>query len=192
MKPLCNSKIVAYHAIQACAKCREGAIIELGVFEGATSVAIRQHCRRDPQYAIDTFEGMPYYGSAVEAAGGFVKGYLAPSSAQVTIDALTAQGIHVMQGTAETQLPTLADVRFAFAFLDMDLEAPTRMATQFLLPRMLPGARIGFHDYLIRDGYCLSGIAKVVHEFFGTAPFKHEVTRPGHPRDNRFIFFEIP
>jgi hypothetical protein len=188
MKPLCNSKIVAHHALQACRSCPVGAVLECGVFEGATSVTLRQHCQRDPQYAIDTFEGMPYDGSAAEAAGGFTKGYLAPRSPQHTITALQTAGVVVMQGRVEEQLPKLAGERFAFAFLDMDLEAPTRMATAFLLPRMLRGGRIGFHDYLIRDGYCLSGIAAVVHEFFGT-DLRNEVTRPNHPRDNRFIFF---
>jgi hypothetical protein len=134
---------------------------------------------------------MPYDGNAAELAGGFRNGYLAPRDADHVMLTLGAAGVTVMRGLVETQLPLLDSVRFSFAFLDLDLEEPTRMATKFLLPRMLPGSRIGFHDYLIRDGYCLSGIAKVVHEAFGTPPFKREITRPGRQRDNRFVFFEL-
>lgn len=192
MKPLCNSKIVAHHAAQACKVCRQGAIAELGVYDGATSMAIRQACQRDPQFAFDTFAGMPYDGSSIEAAGGFTKGYLAPANADNSITTLKQAGIIPIQGMVEDTLQQVADQRFAFVFLDLDLEAPTRFATEFLLPRLLPGARIGFHDYLLRPGYCLGGIAKVVQEFFGPGPYEHEVTRHGRPQDNRFIFFQRP
>lgn len=191
MKPLCNTKIVGHHAARACRNCPAGAVAELGVYDGATSLALRQLCRRDPQYALDTFEGMPYDGSATEAAGGFTKGYLTPVDVGASVTALQSAGITVLKGMVEDTLAQLADERFAFVFLDLDLEAPTRFATAFLLPRLLPGARIGYHDYLERPGYCLGGIAKVVNEFFGASERYLEVTRDAHPRDNRFIFFEV-
>lgn len=159
MRALCNSRLVADFAALA----PEGAAIECGVYDGATSLAIRGTRPHGRQYAADTFAGMPYDGSPRERAGGFVAGYLQPTDSRTAvIGRLRGAAIIPLIGRVED---TLAQVRepIAFAFFDLDLEAATRFAVDAILPLTVPGAIIGFHDYLPeRPEYTLYGIVRIV------------------------------
>lgn len=194
-RPLCNSFIVAEHAFLALDKTKTGTIAECGVYDGVTSNILNFYLSGLPGYsrqiACDTFNGFPADGTKQE---GYAKGDLKPASREYTIEKLRRAGIVPLVGRVEETLPRIQDARFAFAFLDLDLEAPTLFCAKFFKPRILVGGRIGFHDYVPNDPkYRLAGIEKVVNKLFLNDPAWRKVgrqTAKGEKHDGRFIFFE--
>lgn len=151
---------------KAIRQTKVGVVIECGVYEGVTSYLMRQYHSRK-QYAFDTFDGMPYDGTKQELEGGFRKGYLAPTKQRDgIIKRLSNAGIDVRVGLIEnTLMDAICGQYVAFAWIDLDLEKPTRFTVESILPRLEDGAIIGFHDYMPNEkGYCLASIARIVDE----------------------------
>jgi hypothetical protein len=201
-RPLCNPFIVCEHAWNALEKCKSGIVIECGVYDGCTSAALNYSLRHSPyftkQLALDTFEGMPYDGTTQEQKAKFTKGHLATGNKNRTIYELKRLGIGVFAGKVEDTLPVINEaanefspsgLQIAFAYLDLDLEVPTRFCVKFLKDKILKGGRIGFHDYDPNPKYALHGIFNVVKENFMKSKEWKEVLR-AKQRDNRFAFFE--
>lgn len=130
-----------------------GDIVELGVAEGKTSLALglwlKQNGLNKKVYAFDTFKGLPY-------AGGKLDGDLRRGECNYPLEifmarrsALELEDIVVpIVGLVEETLPKfLLDHLVSFAWLDMDLYAPTSLATKLLDPNLCLGSIIGYHDY---------------------------------------------
>ena len=191
--PLCNPHIVCQHAWEAWhATDMRGAVIECGVAEGHTSAALNFTLRKAGakvvQLAADTFCGFPY---TPEETKKFKAGDLAPANGAELVAELRRLEIYVLRGKVEETLPGIHDrVRFSFVFLDLDIERPTHFCWDFFKDKILPGGRIGFHDYREEPGHSLHGIERVVKA--GPAKDKRfrEVHRTPKGRDAKFIFFE--
>lgn len=133
-----------------------GHVIELGVGQGKTTAYLAEAVARIIPlarfYACDTFNGFPH------TEGKLVKGKLATGRRQVE-DHIAAHPwneykprVTLLEGLIEETLPTIEDPygvhdKFRFAWVDLDLEKPTRFAIKWLEDRMVPGGIIGFHDY---------------------------------------------
>lgn len=150
-----------------------GDVIECGVHAGVNlaplSLKILSHNAENGEnrrvWAVDTWEGLPYgeesAGSMSLKAGECFTSYQEFEARMERCGAMDV--ISPVQGLVEDVLfqDGTLDLRYSFAFLDMDLEDPTRFAVRFLESRMTKGAVLGFHDYgFVR----CPGIAKVVGE----------------------------
>lgn len=138
-----------------------GDVIELGVGFGGTSIPLAlwmlENTLDKRLFACDAFHGLPHSEGELQAGewncgDKFIR----------AIEHLPLGNVRVLRGLIEETLPKLAEARFCFAWLDLDLYLPTSAATEWLTDRMTPGGIIGFHDYGFER---CPGIAKVVdHE----------------------------
>ena len=124
-----------------------GAIAEVGVWRGDTSVLLQAEAPERDLHLFDTFEGFVDRDlgelNCPEDAYRFrdtsvdrVRGRL-PEHARVTLHpGLVPETLKAVQG--ET---------FAFVLLDLDVGAPTTASLEFFYPRMADGAYCFVHDY---------------------------------------------
>jgi O-methyltransferase len=123
-----------------------GALAEVGVFRGDTSVLLNRVAPDRTLHLFDTFQGFPSQdleGASAEdsarfrdTSADFVRGRFPP-------DALVV--FH--EGRVPDTFSTLADDQFAFVLIDLDLYAPTASALEFFYPRLATGAFVFLHDY---------------------------------------------
>lgn len=188
LKILCNPVIVAHHAWIAINNTGGGNVIECGVYEGFNSAFLNFLIRRAPvcwrQFAADTFAGFPSDGKADEV---YSAGELAPNDGLLVQKELNRVGVEALVGRVENTLPQLRDLRFSFVFLDLDLEEPTRFCWDFFRDKVVPGGRLGFHDY---GAPGLPGITRICDEILKHEPNWKEVFRTPKGRDGRFFFIE--
>lgn len=128
----------------------DGDTAECGVFEGASSWLIcranQAGARPRTHHAFDSFEGVSkpsaedgeYWEEGYMSAGeDVVLRNLAPFRDQVTLH----------KGWIPDRFPDVADRRFAFVHVDVDLAQPTRDSLEFFYERMNPGAVLLCDDY---------------------------------------------
>jgi hypothetical protein len=152
-----------HNAVEASLKV-PGEMAEVGVFLGGSAAVILNASVGKHLHLFDTFEGLPDAGDYLkkgEYAGSLasVKRTLATYSDRITLH----KGLF-----PEDTAAAVADLRFSFVHLDMDLYAGTLGALHFFWPRMNPGGILISHDYPL-----LSGVVRAFHEFFADerAPF---------------------
>ena len=169
----------------------KGAVIECGTYDGCSSASfnyvLRHYNTNIRQYACDTFDGFKEDGKKDEL---YKTGDLVPTAAQKTIKELERLGIIVLIGKVEDTLAVNipSSEKFSFVFLDMDIEAPTKYACDFLKDRILPGGIIGFHDYGTQR---LPGIKRVADQLLNNDMAWKEVIRSKkRGRDNKYLFLE--
>lgn len=123
-----------------------GDVIELGVGFGGTSIPLAlwmlENTLQKRLFVCDTFHGLPHSEGDLQAGEwNFGDSFIR------AIEHLPLGNVRVMCGRIEETLPKLTDVRFCFAWLDLDLYLPTSAAAEWLTDRIVPGGIIGFHDY---------------------------------------------
>tara|TARA_R110001606_G_scaffold222171_1_gene370039 strand:- start:845 stop:1420 length:576 start_codon:yes stop_codon:yes gene_type:complete len=132
----------------------KGDIIECGVFQGQTTIALAKVLKSfdSPKkiYACDTYDGLPYDGregiddmlKKGECSSPFKEFWTNVCNAGVQDYIIPIPGL-----VEETLLSKLSEKKFCFAFLDMDLYEPTSYVYKFLKNRISIGGVIGYHDY---------------------------------------------
>jgi O-methyltransferase len=128
-----------------------GDFAECGVYKGGTAMltagTLREAGADDRLlHLFDTFEGMP------EEAAGDAGGHAPGDFGDTTLKAVQSRlaefaNIRFHPGLVPATLTDVADRRFAFIYLDLDLYHPTLEALRFFYPRMLPGAVFVGDDY---------------------------------------------
>jgi hypothetical protein len=145
----------------------EGDTAECGVYKGASSYlicrAIRPGSKR--HHLFDSFQGL----SAPTSVDGayWTVGALQADEHDVlaTLDGFDNFVVHA--GWIPERFHEVADARFSFLHVDVDLYAPTRASIEFFYDRMNPGGVMLFDDY----GFTTCPGAKLaVDEFFSTRP----------------------
>jgi len=123
----------------------EGDLAELGVAYGASARLIADHSTERMLHLFDTFEGLPapadldnvkFHTGQFRSELASVKRYLADSRVEFH------KGL--FPGTASV----VADRRFSFVHLDVDLYESTLAGLEFFYPRMSRGGIIISHDYV--------------------------------------------
>ena len=150
----------------AARRCRalEGDAIECGSYRGGGAALIGQMLEGTGKtvHVCDSFEGLPAPG---EQDNFHHEGDFNDTSAARVRDGLKALGVraelHV--GFFDRTLPALADRRFAFAHIDVDLYRSVRECLEFCYPRMAAGAIMIFDDYAAPTCH---GAKAAVDEFF--------------------------
>ena len=144
----------------------EGNIIELGSYKGGTALVLAHFLKRNSInkliYSCDTFEGHPYD----DKHGTDVKGSFKSTESSNIESRFRRFGvindIQIIKGRFEDTLyKNLVKNRFSLAFIDCDLYQSTQYSLNFVIPRMMDGSVIVFHDYRVPT----YGLTKAVHDF---------------------------
>ncbi len=127
-----------------------GEMAEVGVYQGCSARIISEASGGVPLHLFDTFAGLPapedhehdrmrqgHYAAALPA----VRAYLADRP-----------DVRFYQGLFPRTAAPVADRRFSFVHLDVDLKSSTLGCLGFFYDRMLPGGIILTHDYSYLDG----------------------------------------
>ena len=138
-----------------------GEMAEVGVFLGGTAAVILDASKGKHLHLFDTFVGLPDGGDYLkkgEYAGSItaVRQTLVSYRDRITLYA----GLFPIETGA-----AVADLRFSFVHLDMDLYEGTLGALRFFWPRMNPGGILMSHDYPQ-----ISGVVRAFKEFFAEQP----------------------
>lgn len=133
------------HALASAQGRLDGAMAEVGVYQGCSAKLISIASRGRPLHLFDTFEGLPDPQPQEQA-------HLQPGQYHGTLDAVQAflagqANIMLYPGEFPASAAGCEALGFSFVHLDVDLEASTRACLEFFYPRMLKGGIILTHDY---------------------------------------------
>jgi hypothetical protein len=149
------------------ADCLPGDTAECGVFTGASSWFICSHFAGSGKthHGFDSFEGLP---APAPVDGGYWREGDARTTQAVAEATLAEFPVTLYQGWIPDRFGEVADRRFCFVNMDVDLYEPTRESIEFFYPRMVPGGIMLFDDY----GSALQspGAARAIDEFMAGRP----------------------
>jgi O-methyltransferase len=141
----------------------EGAMAELGVFQGSSAQIICEAKKDCLLYLFDTFSGLP---EPNEIESRFLRrGQFSASlpAVQGLLEAYANVRFH--PGIFPQSAKGMDGVRFSLVHLDADLYSSTVAGLEFFYPRMVPGGIIITHDYST-----LPGVARAFAEFLKEKP----------------------
>ena len=139
----------------------EGAVVEVGVYEGGSLARIAGAMPTRKIYGIDTFEGMPApCGYDLHKEGDFndvnfpkIKKWFGINAPNVTL----------IKGLFPDMANKLPDGKFCFAHIDCDIYTSVKNCCEYFYPRMAKGGIMIFDDY----GFPTTPGAKIaVDEYF--------------------------
>jgi O-methyltransferase len=137
-----------------------GGVAECGSYRGATARFLSELLPDRELDLFDTFEGFPDVDTSRD--GTWKAGDFGSTSAADVARYLQGTRAELHPGRVPETLAAVADKRFCFVHLDMDLYEPTRAALPFFHSRMVGGGCILIDDYGLRTG---RGIEPAVREF---------------------------
>jgi hypothetical protein len=133
---------------------RYGDIIEVGVYKGGTLWTLAKHAQGRVVCGYDTFTGIPYSQEGdSHKVGDFADTSMLEVAGAVP-DAILVAGVFPDSALAHPN-------GIAFAHLDCDQYQSVKEASEWLIPRMLPGGVIWFDDG------CLQSARNAMTEVFG-------------------------
>ena len=128
-----------------------GDTAECGVYEGATSYFICRERGRGPHHAFDSFAGLspPREEDLPEHSDARVwqAGELAAAEAAARKHLAEFSDVRFYEGWIPERFPEVADRRFCFVHIDVDLYQPTRDSLEFFYSRVSPGGMLVCDDY---------------------------------------------
>jgi O-methyltransferase len=139
-----------------------GEIAEVGVYHGGSARLMCEVRGKRTLYLFDTFEGLP---STDRLDSRFAAGQYAASFESVQRYLANFSNIHIYKGFFPGTSAPIADKRFSFVHLDVDLYQPTHDSLEFFYPRVNQGGMFLIHDYLWAEG-----VRRAVQEFFANYP----------------------
>ena len=149
-----------------------GDTAECGVFEGSSSYLICKANAMQPvfertHYAFDSYEGLSQPG--MEDGSHWTPGDLWAEVETVRSNLAGFTRVEIMKGWIPERFPEVAECRFAFVHIDVDLEQPTRDSIEFFYPRMNSGGIIVCDDY----GFSTCpGATRAIDSYLGDKPEK--------------------
>lgn len=137
------------YAFIACALARivkekiEGAIAEVGVYQGETSRFIQQCVGERELFLFDTFEGFP--ASDLERAED--DRFRKTNMDIVRMNLVYPGSAHIQKGYFPETTRGLEEKQYAFVLLDLDLYKPTLDGLKYFYPRLATGGYMMLHDF---------------------------------------------
>jgi len=136
----------------------DGAMAELGVFQGSSAQIICEAKEDRPLYLFDTFAGLPELSK--DETGALRQGQFSASLPAVRSLLGPYENVRFHPGLFPRSAAGLDNARFSFVHLDADLYSSTLAGLNFFYPRMVSGGIIIAHDYST-----LPGVAQAFAEF---------------------------
>jgi hypothetical protein len=128
----------------------EGAMAELGVYQGSSAQIICEAKQQRPLYLFDTFCGLPQ--PAEGETRMLMRGQFSADLAAVRTLLGGYAHVRFCPGLFPQSAETADEVRFSLVHLDADLYTSTLAGLKFFYPRMVPGGIIIAHDYSTLPG----------------------------------------
>jgi O-methyltransferase len=143
-----------------------GDTAECGVWNGAASWFICEHFAGSDKvhHGFDSFEGLPE-PAAVD--GNYWRKGDCSTTEDVARANLSAFAMRLYKGWIPERFDEVADRRFCFVHIDVDLFEPTRDSIAFFYPRIVAGGVMLFDDY--GSAMC-PGAAKAIEGFMADQP----------------------
>jgi O-methyltransferase len=121
-----------------------GAMAEVGVWRGETSAFLHQAAPSRALHLFDTFKGFP---EADLPPGAKDARFRDTSVEAVWRRVGFSPQVSLHPGHVPEVLEDVAQDRFAFVLIDLDLYEPTRASLEFFYGRLSPGGYLVVHDY---------------------------------------------
>jgi hypothetical protein len=146
----------------------EGETAECGVYLGASSWLMCAGNGGRTHHLFDSFEGLSKPGK--DDGGTWIPGDLAAGEELVRskLEGFVDQCVF-HRGWIPDTFGEVADRKFAFVHIDVDLYQPTRDSIAFFYPRLTPGAVLICDDYAFQT---CPGATKAIDEFLADKPEK--------------------
>lgn len=145
----------------------DGDLAECGVYKGASAWLMCRRARSTNKtiFLFDSFQGL---SRPSETDGTWWKeGALSAGEEFVRKNLEEFSNFRVLPGWIPARFPEVAERRFCFLHVDVDLHEPTLKSIEFFYPRMSPGGVMLFDDYGF--GTC-PGARAAIDEFFADKP----------------------
>jgi O-methyltransferase len=123
-----------------------GVGMEVGCFQGGSLVWIAKHMPHRKVYGLDTFEGLPkehFKEGECHAPGGFACGFDYVQSFVTR----SVTNVELVRGLFPDSAQPLDLKQVAFCHLDIDYGEGTRLALEWLHPRLVPGGIVVLDDW---------------------------------------------
>jgi O-methyltransferase len=167
----------AVHQLLRLTRDVPGDTAECGVFRGSTSYLI---CRANEQgrlprthFMFDSFAGL---SEPRDVDGSYWRqGDLSVAEATARERLASCKDAVFLTGWIPTRFDEVADHKFSFVHVDVDLYEPTRDSLAFFYPRLNPGGMLVLDDYGFRS---CPGATRAAEEVLSEAPEK-VVALPG-------------
>lgn len=141
-----------------------GDIAEVGVYKGGSAKLIRCASKSKQLHLFDTYEGLPET-SEKDKQGKFSKGELSASLDHVKKYLADYSDIYFYKGLFPSTGSAVADKKFSFVHLDVDLYKSTLDSLDFFYNKMTLGGVTISHNY-----HDLIGVRKAFDEFYDNKP----------------------
>ena len=138
----------------------DGAMAELGVYEGSSAQIMCEAKHDRPIYLFDTFAGLPQPDQSEDRL--LRRGQYSASLWAVRNLLGHYANVHFRPGLFPHSTDGIDGVRFSLVHLDSDLYSSTLAGLEFFYPRMVPGGIIIAHDYST-----LPGVSQAFADFLG-------------------------
>lgn len=162
-------KLLAHYEIYKMISGVPGAIVEAGVYKGASLMrfaTFRRLLENDdsrPMHGFDAFGAFPREGISSEADQAFIDRFqsaggdgISPEDLRAAFAAKDFRNITLHPGLVDATLPPFLAanpaLKIALLHLDLDVYEPTRLSLELLAPRMARGGLIVFDDYTAVEG----------------------------------------
>jgi len=142
------------------ADAKEGEIAEVGVYKGGTGKLIAKTCPKKPIHLFDTFSGMP---ATDETKDKHRKDDFNDTSLKSVKKYLgDCENIRFYQGFFPDTSGPVANTKFCFAHIDVDIYQSVKDSLEFFYHRMVQGGIMVFDDYGWKT---CPGVKKAISEF---------------------------
>ncbi len=146
-------EMVMLYNIATMMRDKEGDYAEVGVSTGGSAKLICEIKGNKPLHLFDTFEGLP---EPTRDDLNLTKGQYGCSLASVQEYLSAYPGVRYYSGYFPSTAAPVADLRFSFVHLDVDLYRSTFAGIAFFYPRLVKGGILISHDYSTLPGVKLA------------------------------------
>jgi O-methyltransferase len=143
-----------------------GDFAEIGVYKGGTAWLLSKVLEKSKKtlHLFDTFEGMPEVDRNKDDVEFVQAGIFADTSLEAVRDYLKEfPATKFYKGLFPGTAPPVAEMKFSFVYIDVDIYQSTKDCLEFFYPRVTPGGVIVSDDY--KSLKC-PGVKKAFDEFF--------------------------
>jgi O-methyltransferase len=155
---LTGNEAFLLHSLAQAQSGLDGAMAEVGVYQGSSAQIICEAKGDRPLYLFDTFTGLPKPDETETRMLG--QGQYSASFVAVQSLLRAYRKVRLCPGMFPQSAAGIGRVRFSLVHLDADLYSSTLAGLEFFYPRMVAGGIIVLHDYST-----LPGVARASREF---------------------------
>jgi hypothetical protein len=153
------------HSIAKAQSKRQGALAEVGVFEGGSARMLCEAKGDRVLHLFDTFEGLPEACDLDSVAHKENKNLYACSLESVQEYLKDFKNVMFHKGLFPESARPIDNEKFSFVHFDVDLHKSTLSCLEYFYTRMIPGGIMLSHDYSI-----LRGVRTAFTEFLEDKP----------------------